>query len=99
MGGAASVPTGRVIFCFGGCPAGECDNDLFFADVRCSSVPVGSNSTFCAPGVDSSYCLRLDNRANGPLWTVTCVNGTPTHMLCAGGGCGIVGAGEPAMCI
>jgi len=53
-GSAQSVlPSGTVTYCFGECPLGECDDDLFFADVACSTVypsPVSPSSTYCNPG-------------------------------------------------
>lgn len=92
--GTPGYPSGSVILCFGaGCPFGECDNDMFFADKTCSSVytsDVGPSSTYCSAAETGSYCLET-GPSFGPDYAVSCANGTATVLKCSSG-CGSDGA-------
>jgi hypothetical protein len=93
--GTPGYPSGSVILCFGaGCPFGECDNDMFFADKPCSSVytsDVGPSSTYCSAAETGSYCLET-GPSFGPDYAVSCANGMATVLKC-NSGCGSEGAG------
>jgi hypothetical protein len=97
--GVPGYPTGPVILCFGdGCPMGECDNDMFFADAACSTVypsDIGPSSTYCKPAESSSYCLEIGPDF-GPDFSVSCASGKATVLKC-NGGCGSEGGG-PYQC-
>jgi hypothetical protein len=86
-GGAAQsvLPSGTVCLCIGDCPMGECDDDLFFADVACSTVysgPVSPSSTYCNAGQTGVYCLRIRRGADFQFG-ITCTNGTAFGRMCS----------------
>jgi hypothetical protein len=87
-----SYPMGTVTTCFGTCPLGECDDNMFFSNTPCSSVytgPIDAASTYCAAGANGAYCLNI---GGGARYGVTCSAGVASVMPCAGG-CGVVGSG------
>jgi hypothetical protein len=95
-GGAAQsvLPTGTVNTCFGDCPMGECDNDMFFADVPCSTVysaPVSPSSTYCNAGQTGVYCLRVSNGSTESRFGITCTDGAVFGRMCRSG-CGTSGS-------
>jgi hypothetical protein len=83
---ASVLPSGTVGWCTGACPLGRCDNDLFFANVTCSSLypgPVSPTSTFCNAGQTGSYCLRILLSGGGETrHGITCTDGVATGKEC-----------------
>ena len=72
---------------------GECDDDLFFADVACSAVytsPVSPSSTYCNPGQTGVYCLMINNGTTESRYGITCTNGAVSGKMCRGS-CGTSG--------
>jgi len=79
-----------VTTCFGTCPMGECDDNMFFSKTPCSSVytgPIDASSMHCAAGANGAYRLNI---SGGPRYGVTCSAGVASVTPCANG-CGIVG--------
>ena len=87
-------------FCFGeGCPKGECDNELFFADTACSALfttDAGPDFPYCNAGENGSYCLEAGTGFVNPDYSVTCASGQATVLMCANG-CGNFGT-APSQC-
>jgi hypothetical protein len=101
--GVNAQPVGPVFSCFGECPLGECDNDMFWADVACSDVyegPVGSETALCRSADNGGYCLKLGTDDSGPdteYFAINCGAGeSPTIAACERG-CGI--ENEQARCL
>jgi hypothetical protein len=86
-GGDARFPTGEVNLCLGSaCPYEECDNELFFSDLPCSTVypePLDESSELCPDGLSGGYCLA----AGDQQWAINCDTGVASTELCAIGGC------------
>jgi hypothetical protein len=93
-GSAQSVlPSGTVTYCFGECPMGECDDDMFFADVACAAVypsPVSPSTTYCNPGQTGVYCMMIENGTTRTRFGITCTNGVVFGKMCRGS-CGTSG--------
>lgn len=90
--------------CLGsGCPLGECDDEGFFADVKCSDVykkPFDSTYMFCATSSSSDYCGTFGDRAtsNEETFVVHCKDGAATLERCFDGGCG-ASSGDSYKCL
>jgi len=105
-GGSAvngTKPVGPVLYCFGDCPLGECDNDGFWSDAACTDVyqqPLNASSALCAPAHAGGYCLEIGTdkfNFDNPQFAVNCdASGVASVARCATG-CGRSGNG-PAEC-
>lgn len=99
--GTPGYPNGPVTTCFGsGCPKGECDNEMFFADTTCSSLftmDAGPDFPYCNAGENAGYCLEAGTTFVSPDYAVNCANGKATVLECASG-CGTFGISSMATC-